>query len=193
MRREEIAALGQLAGDAAGGFALQIQQMHSGIAARVWRAVGPAAVPVKLIHDQVTTRSYGVAKQVTRSLVRSGVRALGTAAPASALSMQATVRGRTVVGALNGMWGDTLVRQRNPLAMKMTLRAGGRDVALTRAGLRQAYPHATSRLVVFIHGLCETDDAWMLGAGRHVPYGFRLQAELGYTPLYIRYNTGLHI
>jgi hypothetical protein len=28
----------------------------------------------------------------------------------------------------------------------------------------------------------------MLGGARHVPYGFRLQAELGYTPLYIRYN-----
>jgi pimeloyl-ACP methyl ester carboxylesterase len=193
MRREEIAALGQLAGDAAGGFASQIQQMHSGIAARVWRAVGPAAIPVRLIHDQVTTRSYGVAKQVTRGLVRGGVRALSTAAPANALSVEATVRGRTVVGALNGIWGDTLVRRHNPLAMRMTLRAGGRNVALTRAGLCHAYPHATSRLVVFIHGLCETDDAWMMGASRHVPYGYRLQAELGYTPLYVRYNTGLHI
>jgi pimeloyl-ACP methyl ester carboxylesterase len=47
--------------------------------------------------------------------------------------------------------------------------------------------------VVFLHGLCETDDAWMLGGARHVPYGFRLQADLGFTPLYLRYNTGLHI
>ena len=46
---------------------------------------------------------------------------------------------------------------------------------------------------MFVHGLCETDDAWLLGAARHVPYGFRLQGELGYTPLFVRYNTGLHI
>ena len=46
---------------------------------------------------------------------------------------------------------------------------------------------------MFVHGLCETDDAWTLGGSRHIPYGFRLQAELGYTPVYVRYNTGLHI
>jgi pimeloyl-ACP methyl ester carboxylesterase len=46
---------------------------------------------------------------------------------------------------------------------------------------------------VFVHGLCETDEAWRLGAQRHVPYGARLQSELGYTPLYVRYNTGRHI
>jgi pimeloyl-ACP methyl ester carboxylesterase len=33
----------------------------------------------------------------------------------------------------------------------------------------------------------------MLGGARHVPYGFRLQAELGYTPLFVRFNSGLHI
>jgi triacylglycerol esterase/lipase EstA (alpha/beta hydrolase family) len=101
--------------------------------------------------------------------------------------------GRAVVGALNGIWGDTFARRDNHLALKTTLRAAGRDVVLSPAGVLRAYPHATSRLAVFVHGLCETDDAWMLGGARHVPYGFRLQAELGYTPLYVRYNTGLHI
>ena len=32
-----------------------------------------------------------------------------------------------------------------------------------------------------------------LGADRHPPYGARLRAELGYTPLYVRYNTGRHV
>ena len=31
-------------------------QMHSGIAARVWRAVGPAAAPVRVVHDQLADR-----------------------------------------------------------------------------------------------------------------------------------------
>jgi pimeloyl-ACP methyl ester carboxylesterase len=97
------------------------------------------------------------------------------------------------VGALNGIWGDTLARNRNGLALPMTVRAAGSDVEPTPAALRRAFPRATGRLAVFVHGLCETDDAWMLGGARHVPYGFRLQAELGYTPLYVRYNTGRHI
>ena len=28
---------------------------------------------------------------------------------------------------------------------------------------------------------------------RHVPYGHRMEIELGYSPLYVRYNTGRHI
>ena len=59
--------------------------------------------------------------------------------------------------------------------------------------LRRAFPDATPRLAVFLHGLCETDDAWRLRAARHVPYGERLRTELGYTPIFIRYNSGLHI
>jgi pimeloyl-ACP methyl ester carboxylesterase len=193
MRRDELTAFGELAGEAAGGLASQIQQMHSGIAARVWRAVGPAAIPVRLVHDQITSRGYSAARQLTRGLVSGSVRALGAPQTDEAKSIERSVMGRAVVGALNGIWGDRLAQRQNGLALKMTLRSGGRDVTATRAGLRAAYPYATSRLAVFIHGLCETDDAWMLGGSRHIPYGYRLQAELGYTPLYLRYNTGLHI
>ena len=193
MRRDEINALGELAGEAAGGLTAQIQQMHTGIAGRVWRAVGPGAIPVRVVHDRVANRGYSAARRLTKRAVSGSVRALGSVPRGDAESIERSVMGRAVVGALNGIWGDTLARRHNALALDMTLRNGGRDVAVTRSGLRQAYPHATSRLVVFVHGLCETDDAWMLGGARHVPYGFRLQAELGYTPLHVRYNTGLHI
>ena len=193
MRREELRALGDLAGDAAGGLASQIQQMHEGIAGRVWRAVGPGAVPVRAIHDRVAERAYAAARNLSGGAVRAGARALSTVQPAESESIERSFAGRAVLGAINGVWGDTLQRRRNGLTLKMTLRAAGGDLEPTRAALRRAYPHPTSRLVVFVHGLCETDDSWMLGARRHIPYGFRLQAELGYSPLYIRYNTGLHI
>ena len=50
-----------------------------------------------------------------------------------------------------------------------------------------------SRVAIFLHGLCETEDAWRFGASRHQPYGERLEAELGYTSLHVRYNSGRHI
>ena len=75
----------------------------------------------------------------------------------------------------------------------MAVRVRGRDVAVESAALRRAFPRATPRLAVFIHGLCETEVAWLLHAARHVPYGQRLQAELGYTPVFVRYNSGRHI
>src|SRR5437588_12337539 len=193
MRREELTALGELTGNAAGGLAGQIHELHDGIARRVWRAVGPAAVPVRLAHDQIARGAYTVARELSRTAVRGGALALGAAQTVGGESIERSQIGRAATGALNGIWGDTLDRRRNGLALRMTVRAAGADVEPTPAALRRAFPHPTARLVVFLHGLCETDDAWMLGGARHVPYGFRLQGELGYTPVYIRYNTGLHI
>jgi len=103
------------------------------------------------------------------------------------------VPGRVAVGALNGAFGDALHTRRSELALTMTLRHGGADVPPTADALARAFPNATSRLALFVHGLAETDDAWKLGADRYVPYGPGLQAELGYTPLYLRYNTGRHV
>jgi pimeloyl-ACP methyl ester carboxylesterase len=50
---------------------------------------------------------------------------------------------------------------------------------------------------VFVHGLCETEDAWAPSGrrqGKHDAFRFgdRL-VDLGFTPLYVRYNSGLHI
>ena len=44
---------------------------------------------------------------------------------------------------------------------------------------------------MFVHGLGESEAAWRLGG--HQPYGERLRSDLGYTPLYLRYNTGLPV
>jgi pimeloyl-ACP methyl ester carboxylesterase len=92
---------------------------------------------------------------------------------------------------VNGAFGDSLSRRGNRLALPMTLRRDGADVDPGR--LADAYPDATSRLVVFVHGLGQTEDAWRWRAGERAPYGFRLREDLGYTELYVRYNSGRHI
>jgi pimeloyl-ACP methyl ester carboxylesterase len=193
MRREEIAALGDLAGEAAAGAARQIHELHTGIAGRVWSRVGPAALPVKLAHDRIARGAYSAATGLTRAAVRAGAQAASRAQSPDAPSIERTPAGRVVVSALNGAFGDTLLRRGNPLALRMTVRRRGRDLELTGPALSHAYPNAKSRIAVFVHGLCETDEAWKLGAGRHVPYGHRMEIELGYTPVYLRYNTGRHI
>jgi pimeloyl-ACP methyl ester carboxylesterase len=193
VRPEEITALGRLAGDAAGGVAVQVREMHEGIARRVFRAVGVGAAPVQAVHDQITDRAYGAARTLTGALVRGGARAMSVTRRPDAGSIDESLRGRLALGALNGAFGDRLYQEGNALTFRMTLRRGGRDVDAASDDLAAAYPEATPRLAVFMHGLCETDEAWKLGADRHVPYGARLQAELGYTAVYVRYNTGRHI
>ena len=64
-------------------------------------------------------------------------------------------------------------------------------MAPERDALAAAFPRAAPRLVVFVHGLMETEHAWRLG-GRE-SYGERLARELGCTPVEVRYNSGRHI
>src|SRR5207302_9016336 len=56
----------------------------------------------------------------------------------------------------------------------------------------------TGDIAVWVHGLCETDASWRLGALDHhqdprSTHGRRLYDECGLTPVYLRYNTGRHI
>jgi pimeloyl-ACP methyl ester carboxylesterase len=57
--------------------------------------------------------------------------------------------------------------------------------------LAHAFPDAMPRIVVFVHGLMESEHAWRLGGGPS--YGARLARDLGCTPVYVRYNSGRHI
>jgi hypothetical protein len=193
MRRDELRALGSLTGDAAAGIASQARDVHEGIAARVFGALGPPAAPVRVIHDRVSAGAYTAACALTGALVKGGAAAASLARPADAPSLQDAPRGHVVVGAINGMWGDRLHREASALETPMAVRVRGRDVALEAGSLRRAFPQATPRLAVFIHGLCETEDAWRIRAARNVPYGDRLHTELGYTPIHLRYNSGRHV
>lgn len=193
MRPEEARALGHLGGEAAAGIAVQARDVQAGIAGRVFGLLGRPAEPVRVAHDHISTGVYAAARALTSSLVRGGAFVYGLSRPADAPSLSEDARGRAVIGAINGAWGDRLRAAGNPLEIPMTLRCGGTDVALDPGSLAQAFPGATGRLVVFAHGLGETDDAWRLRSDRHVPYGDRLRSELGCTPLFVRYNSGLHI
>jgi pimeloyl-ACP methyl ester carboxylesterase len=193
MRPDEALAAAKLAGDAAGGLTGRIHDMHAGIAARVFDSIGDSAKPVRVVHDGIARGVYSGVAAALRTALTVG----GTVASASisveARSIESTTRGRLAIGALNGAFGDTLGRGGNRLALPMSVRAAGRAVALSRAGLAEAFPRAQPRIAVFIHGLCETEDSWNVRADRHVPYGYRLDAELGFTPVYVRYNSGRHI
>jgi pimeloyl-ACP methyl ester carboxylesterase len=173
MLPSEARAAGELAGAVVGGTAAFIQEAHAGVAGRPFRILGPLAAPVRVIHDAVSGAAY---RTVTRALA-AGPAALARVTPGNGIPLADTLRGSMAQGALNGAIGDRLARDGNPLALEMTIRE---DEETT----------VTPRIAVFVHGLCETDDAWSM-FGR--PYGARLRDELGFTPLYVRYNSGLHI
>jgi pimeloyl-ACP methyl ester carboxylesterase len=199
MHGAEVRELGRLAGEAVGGVAAFAGEMHRGIASRVFGALGPLGLPARVVHHGATDRVYPAVRRALAAGPKAGAALVARSSPPDALPAAATVPGSLAIGALNGAIGDVLARQNSPLALDMSLRRHGREVVPDAPGLASAYPDATSRLVLFVHGLCETDEAWKLlplrraEESRRLSYGDRLAAELGYTPLFVRYNTGLHI
>ncbi len=190
MRPEEIAALGELAGEAAGGLTSTVRDTHRAIARRAFRSVGPAALPVRVVHDGIAETVYGIVGALSRATLRGGVRALGASERPGGKSLRDGAGGRRVLGALNGAFGDTLHRLGSPLELPMTVRHRGQDVPVNRDSLAQSFPNAGGRLAVFVHGLGQTEDAWQPQSPQRTPYPARLRSELGYTPVLVRYNTG---
>ena len=95
-----------------------------------------------------------------------------------------------VLAALNGVMGDRLAKSNNPFATKMTLRFNGTTLDWQAPPPKE---QVSAKVLVLIHGLCMNDLQWHTRQGEQVvDHGATLAAELGYTPLYLRYNTGLH-
>ncbi|HWD85142.1 MAG TPA: hypothetical protein VG321_05280 [Solirubrobacteraceae bacterium] len=201
MLPEELTASGDLAGRGYGSLVAQIRETHEALAARVFRRVGEVSRPVQMAHDAIAGLAYGSVGAAGRALMEATGQGAALAQPEDAESMERTVAGRVVKGALSGLWGDRLAEERNPFAVDLAVRVKGRDVAATPGEMAAAFPAPTARIAVFLHGLCETEDAWRLaargarvaGEPRPPTYGERLRDERGYTPVYIRYNSGLHI
>ncbi len=174
------------------------------------------------IHDSVSQRVHGVLDKVAggptvphriHDGIAQGVYAgigLGLKGAAKALrqadrlgvgpSIEDTAKGRFVVSAVNGLIGDKLVAEGSPLAIEIGVRRDGRDVPLTPDGLAAAYPEASDAIVVFLHGLCETENYWDRRSrprrpdGSSAPsYGARLESDEGWSPVFVRANTGLSL
>jgi pimeloyl-ACP methyl ester carboxylesterase len=105
--------------------------------------------------------------------------------------ISSTPRGSAVLAALNGLIGDTLERRQSALHQPMAVRVAGRPVPVESADLAEAFPDARPRVVVFLHGLMETELSWAIG-GRET-YGQRLERDLNVTAVQLRYNSGLHV
>ena len=101
-----------------------------------------------------------------------------------------TPQREAVLAALNGVMGDRLVTSNNPFATPMTLRYRGE--ALNWQSMPPV-PAASNKVVLLIHGLCLNDmQRHAQRKGHGVDHGEALASALGYAPVYLHYNSGLH-
>jgi alpha-beta hydrolase superfamily lysophospholipase len=171
--------------------------MHFGISGRVFRSVGPMTAPVRVVHDAVAGAVYSA----VGTALSVGSRVAGSALANRAQEqrpLDQLAAGRVALSVLNGWHGDLLEQDVAQLALPMSVRVAGRDIPAEPGAVNASYPDATGRIAVFLHGLTENEGAWTYKSVQHygqpgVSYGSQLRRDFGYTPVWLRYNTGLRV
>jgi pimeloyl-ACP methyl ester carboxylesterase len=176
-RAQEVKSIGILAVQAFRGTVSTIQGVHRGVADRAFSITGAMSLPTQLMHDAISAGAYAAVRGVGAVTGAAGT-AAAVVSSAGRPALSASARGVAAIAALNGAFGDRIERDARSLDVGMSI------------------PHplpepATPRLVLFLHGLCESELSWRLG--RRPPYGELLARDHGFSPLYLRYNTGLPI
>jgi len=171
-----------------------VEGVHRAIAGRWFGLAGPRAASLGNGYQAITSRIYGSVR-----LAASGLGALvGMGAEVSnrrgrLRPLWRSPRGSSVQAVANAVWGDHLEQHGSALRIEMGLRdRSGRPIGLDRETLARVFSHPTSRLVVLLHGLGETERCF-LEKGENGEAAGSLGDVLAvdlFTPLLVRYNTG---
>lgn len=169
-----------------------VRDVHQAVARRVFgatRVVG-GRVP-ESVHDSFISSVYGA---ISGALRISSASIKSLASRGIGRPVEDSKTGRSVVAAVNGLIGDELRMVDDPQAIVMAVRKDGSDVPVSPWPIEEAFRGASSHLVIFLHGLCESEESWSIGGkGAKATYGQRLRDETDGTPVFIRYNTGLRV
>jgi pimeloyl-ACP methyl ester carboxylesterase len=182
---DDLRGISRLAIEATSGVTSLVEAMHRTIAGGPDILGRPLEVPARVM----TRLVYGSVQGVTKA-VGSGIDfALARLAPLLGESEPGPERD-AVLSALNGVLGDYLAATTNPLAITMRFRRGGEPLDIEKRALTRAVPDAGTKLLVLVHGSSMCDRQWTRLGHDH---GAVLAENLGYTPVYLHYNSGLHI
>jgi PGAP1-like protein len=172
---------------------VDVTKMAEGVTQSVWSTLGAPSGKDKDQTRGITGLVYKSIQGVAQ-LVGKGTESLLTSLQPLLEKIeqepQESAPREAVLAALNGVMGDRLVESDNPLATPMTLRFKNETLNW------EAMPDKallTGKVLIVVHGLCMNDLQWTV---QHDDESFNhaetLATKLGYTPVYVRYNTGLH-
>ena len=180
----DLRGAGRLVIDATTGLTDLVEAMHAAVS------------PIVAAKHRKEARAGGVTGLVYRT-VRGATRVVGAGIDGVLAQLVPLLGTRVsspqreaVLAALNGVLGDHLDANGNPLAISMRLRRDGIALSLAKTDLQASIPAATGKVVVLIHGLAMNDLQW---CRQGQDFGAALARDLGYTPVCLHYNTGLHI
>jgi pimeloyl-ACP methyl ester carboxylesterase len=147
------------------------------------------STPIQHLITKIAGFTYNSIRWSTRFVGNSLDKALEQLMPVLNTGTPSTEK-EALRSALNGVIGDYLEEKENPLVLPMQFRQQAKAIVLTPKGLEEAYPAASGKVLLLVHGSCMNDLQWTREAHNH---GEALARDLGYTPVYLHYNSGRHI
>ncbi len=206
-RMRRYSGLRQLVHDAVGVTTHMVEDANESVVAKVMgvlEMIEPLAEPARVVNTIRRLSAIGVygsihgVNQIVSRLTDFGLSSIPSEPDPGPkiVPMRSDCTGEAAwledasVGALNGAVGDYLYARRNSLDLGMRLRLGDRYVAPEEID--------APRVALFVHGISTTEWSWCLNAAAYhgdasTNFGTLLEQDLGYTPVFLRYNTGRHI
>lgn len=154
--------------------------------------IHPPYLPSNAIQHIISGVSGLVYKSVrgTTKLVGRGITGgLALLAPERSTGISFNQK-ETILSILNGVIGDYLNKEQNPLALSMQFKYKGKAISLQPKAIQETYSKPSGKILLMIHGLCMDDLQWNKNGHNH---GELLAKEFNFSPIYLRYNSGLHI
>jgi pimeloyl-ACP methyl ester carboxylesterase len=174
LRLDDVRGVVRLAAGGVVGVTHIAEGLHSNILRRA-KVLGtvperPAPGITGFVYGSVRATATLVGRGLEGAI--AGVQALWPAPDSGAAESDQRV---AMLSALNGVMGDYLERTGNALAIRMQL----------------FVPEAAGpNVVVMLHGLCMNERQWTRADHNHA---LELEHAQGWSPLYVRYNSGRHV
>lgn len=167
-----------------------VQDMHRAISDGAFRWLGPVGRPIQRWTDATNAAVYRSVRLGLRGAGEIGaVVARRRAADASSPVLppsRAALKARAIA---HGVVAEELLLAAPGFAEEVTLRCLGQPGPVLPSQLPSVVPDAGSRVVVFVHGLVDTEQVWLPSDGGTASLPAAVDAA-GATPLFVRYGTG---
>jgi hypothetical protein len=193
----DLRGLAQLATQATAGVTRMVEGVHQS----VWDTLGVAGGPEPGQTGGITGLVYKTVQGVNQWVGKGLDAVLARLEPVlTATEPVDSAQRDALLAALNGVMGDHLLATHNPLALQMTMRWRGEPLDWQASPLLPPGSGVSGRILLLIHGLCMNDRQWQEQGQASAPkptgppadHGAALAKALGYSPVYLRYNSGLH-
>ncbi|WP_452228347.1 esterase/lipase family protein [Lacinutrix sp. MEBiC02404] len=181
----KLQGISRLITDATIGVTDLVESMHH-------RIVHPPFLPSTPIQHLITNISGIAYKNIrwsTRLIGSSIDKTLGKFVSVSG-KIKTTQEREVLQSVLNGIIGDYLEKTKNPLSISMQFRNEEKAIPLDKKSITKAYPFITGKILLMVHGSCMNAMQWTRKGHNH---GAAIAEDLEKNPIYLQYNSGLHI